>query len=93
MPDDVGRKRYEIIDGELYVTCAPHIRHQGVVGKLHMRLKRWSEQTGLGVVLQAPEVVFSPIDAVIPDVVCISHERLANGVDEARHLLVAPKLI
>ena len=27
-------KRYEIIDGELFVTRAPHIRHQAVVGRM-----------------------------------------------------------
>lgn len=93
MPDDGGWKRYEIIDGELYVTRAPHIRHQGAAGKLHMRLELWSEQTGLGSAFQAPGVVFSPTDAVIPDVVWVSNERLANGLDAAGHLIVAPELM
>ncbi|MFQ4138365.1 Uma2 family endonuclease [Nodosilinea sp. PGN35] len=93
MPDDGGWKRYEIIDGELYVTRAPHIRHQGAAGKLHMRLERWSEETGLGAAFQAPGVVFSPTDAVIPDVVWISQERLANGLDDAGHLIVPPELM
>jgi Uma2 family endonuclease len=93
MPDDGGWKRYEIIDGELYVTRAPHIRHQGAAGKLHMRLENWSEETGLGNAFQTPGVIFTPTDAVIPDVVWISQERLANGVDEAGHLTVAPELM
>jgi Uma2 family endonuclease len=38
-------------------------------------------------------VIFTPTDAVIPDVVWISKERLANGVDEAGHLTIAPELI
>jgi hypothetical protein len=29
MPDDGGWKRHEIIDGELIMTRAPHIQHQG----------------------------------------------------------------
>ncbi len=45
MPDDGGWKRYEIIDGELFVSRAPHIRHQSVAGKLQMRLEIWSEKT------------------------------------------------
>jgi len=93
MPDDGGWKRYEIIDGELSVTRAPHIRHQGTAGKLQVRLETWSEQTGLGSAFQTPGVIFSPPDAVIPDVVWISRDRLANGIDEAGHLTVAPELI
>jgi len=76
MPDDGGWKRYEIIDGELFVTLAPHIRHQGAAGKLHTRLETWSEITGLGNAFQTPGVIFTPTDAVIPDVIWISRESL-----------------
>lgn len=93
MPDDGGWKRYEIIDGELLVTRAPHIRHQGASGNIHVELEIWSRQTQLGKPFQTPGVIFSPTDAVIPDVVWISRDRLTNGVDEAGHLVVAPELI
>ncbi|MBM0740416.1 Uma2 family endonuclease [Phormidium sp. CLA17] len=93
MPDDGGWKRYEIIDGELFVTRAPHIRHQGAGGNIHFELEIWSRQTQLGKPFQTPGVIFSPTDAGIPDVVWISQERLANGIDEAGHLTVAPELM
>jgi Uma2 family endonuclease len=93
MPDDGGWKRYEIIDGELFVTRAPHIRHQGAGGNIHVELEIWSRQTHLGRFFQTPGVIFSPTDAIIPDVVWISRDRLTNGVDEAGHLVVAPELI
>jgi len=93
MPDDGGWKRYEIIDGELYVTRAPHIRHQAVASKLHVRLETWSEQTALGSTFQVPGVVFTPTDAVIPDLIWINQERLANNVDESGHITAAPELI
>ena len=93
MPDDGGWKRYEIIDGELFVTRAPHIRHQSAAGKIHVRLELWSEESGLGSAFQTPGVVFSATEAVIPDVVWISQDRLAYGIDEAGHLTVAPELI
>jgi Uma2 family endonuclease len=75
------------------VTRAPHIRHQGVAGKLHMRLESWSEETELGSAFQTPGVIFTPTDAVIPDLVWISQARLAEGIDQAGHLTVAPELI
>lgn len=93
MPDDGGWKRYEIISGELLVTRAPHIRHQGAAGKIQVRLENWSEQTGLGSTFQTPGVIFTEADAVIPDVVWASNERLAYGIDEAGHFVVAPELI
>ena len=52
MPDDGGWKRYEIINGDLLVTRAPHIRHQSAAGKIHVRLENWSEETGLGSAFQ-----------------------------------------
>ena len=93
MPDDGGWKRYEIIDGELYVTRAPHARHQGAAGNLHIRLGSWSEETGLGITLEAPGVIFTPTDAVIPDLVWMSRERFDSGLDDAGHLIVAPEIV
>jgi Uma2 family endonuclease len=93
LPDNDGWKRYEIIGGELFMTRAPHIRHQGVAGKLHVRLETWSELTGLGSAFPTPGVIFTSEDAVIPDVIWISQERLTNSIDEAGHLTVAPELI
>ncbi|WP_448563855.1 Uma2 family endonuclease [Trichothermofontia sp.] len=74
LPDDGGWKRYEIIDGALYVTRAPHIRHQDAGGALYIALSLWSNQTQLGKLYQTPGVIFAPEDAVIPDV-CRSAER------------------
>lgn len=93
MPDDWGWTRYELVDGELYVTRAPHIRHQGVAGNIHFELEVWSRRSKLGQAFQAPGVIFSPVDAVIPDVVWISQTRLEHGIDEAGHLTVAPELV
>jgi len=93
MPDDGGWKRYEIIDGELFVTRAPHIRHQGAASKINTRLEAWSEETKLGNSFQTPGVIFTEIDAVIPDIVWASNERLANGIDDSGHFTVAPELI
>jgi Uma2 family endonuclease len=93
MPDDGGWKRHEIINGELFVTRAPHIFHQGAGGNIHFELENWSRQTKLGKPFQTPGVIFTPTDAVIPDVVWISRDRLAHGIDEAGHLIVAPELV
>jgi Uma2 family endonuclease len=85
--------RYEIIDGELLVTKAPHWGHQKASGKIYRALDDWSESTGLGETVQTPGVVFSDADNVIPDVVWISQARLAASLDEAGHLTSAPELI
>ncbi|MGJ3251936.1 MAG: Uma2 family endonuclease [Elainellaceae cyanobacterium] len=91
LPDD-GR-RYEIIDGELFVTRAPHWKHQNVAVRIGMALERWSMESGLGEAAINPGLVFSEADSVIPDVVWASHDRLATMLDEAGHLVAAPELV
>ncbi|WP_008314318.1 Uma2 family endonuclease [Leptolyngbya sp. PCC 6406] len=91
LPED-GR-RYEIIDGELFVTRAPHWKHQNVSVKIGMALENWSVQSGLGEAAVNPGLVFSESDSVIPDVVWASHERLDTMLDKAGHLIAAPELV
>ena len=85
--------RYEIIDGELFVTRAPDWRHQAVCVNAGTVLKLWSDQSGLGQAAINPGIVFSESDNVIPDVVWASQERLEQLLDEAGHLTAAPELV
>jgi Uma2 family endonuclease len=93
MPDDGGWLRHEIIAGELFVTRAPHIRHQSAAGQIQVQLQNWSQETGLGLSVQTPGVVFTSTDAVIPDVVWASKDRLDKGIDNAGHFTIAPELV
>jgi Uma2 family endonuclease len=85
--------RYEIIDGELLVTIAPHWKHQKTANRIASALDIWSLASGQGETVPTPGVIFGDTDNVIPDVVWISQERLSNGLDEAGHLTLAPELV
>ncbi|MEH1928494.1 Uma2 family endonuclease [Nostoc sp.] len=85
--------RYEIINGELFVTRTPHRRHQQACGKIFRQLDVWSDSSGLGETIVSPGVIFSQSDSVIPDVVWVSRERLAQIEDEAGHLIGALELV
>jgi Uma2 family endonuclease len=91
LPDNGNR--YEIIDGELCVTRAPHWEHQRTCGNIFQELNTWSRETGLGQAAIAPGIIFSDADNVIPDVVWASNERLAVLLDNAGHLTAAPELV
>ena len=54
MPDNGGWLRHEIIAGELFVTRAPHIRHQSVGSNIHFELEFWSRETKTGDSLTSP---------------------------------------
>jgi Uma2 family endonuclease len=70
-------KRYEIIDGELYVNPSPHMKHQRVLLRLAIALSRFVEKHRLGEVFIAPfDVVFSEIDVMEPDLLFISTARM-----------------
>jgi len=82
LPDPLDDRRYELIDGELWLAKQPHWEHQLTGVTLGAALLDWSLQSGLGVPNAAPGLIFSPEDAVAPDVVWISHERLNRSADE-----------
>jgi Uma2 family endonuclease len=90
-PDN--NNQYEIIDGELFVTRSPHLGHQDVAGLTYAALLSWSLPNKLGKPFIAPGVIFSEADAVIPDVIWISRDRLTEVLDESGHLTGAPELV
>ena len=91
LPDNGNR--YEIIDGELFVTRAPHWGHQKATGNIYAELRTWSLSTGLGEAVPTPGIIFTDADNVIPDVVWVSKERLAILLDDEGHLTGAPELV
>jgi Uma2 family endonuclease len=74
-PDD-GRRR-EIIDGELYVTPSPSMKHQMVSMNLSRILSNYLTQHRAGLIFAAPlDTVLSDFDVVEPDLLYVSRERL-----------------
>ena len=91
LPDD--GKRYELIAGELLMSRQPGWHHQYACVRLSRFLDEWNERTNLGMVNFAPGVIFAEDDDVAPDLVWISHERLATALGEAGHLYAAPEIV
>ncbi len=74
LPDDGNR--YEIIDGKLYVTPAPAMRHQLVSMRLSNILHQHVISARIGHVFHAPAaVILGPHRQVQPDLFFISRER------------------
>jgi Uma2 family endonuclease len=90
---DVEGVRYEIIGGELHVSTAPGRYHQYASDQARMALQLWNDRTGRGMAVSGPGLIFADDDEVVPDVVWISRERLATGLDHSGHLRVAPELV
>jgi Uma2 family endonuclease len=90
LPED--GKRYEIIEGELYVTPSPFWPHQRFVTNLAYYLMDYVKERRTGEVLVAPfDVVFSEFDVVEPDILYVSRER-ASVLTE-KNVQGAPDLV
>lgn len=92
MPTNEGW-RYEVIDGELYVSKMPHAFHQMVAFNAAAALEAWGRRTGAGRAFTAPGVIFSEDNDVGPDVAWVAAERLPTMMDQAGHFRDAPDLI
>ena len=94
IPDD--RHRYEIIDGELFVTPAPSLRHQELSARIFMSIRRYLEVNKFGHVVYAPADVLLADDTVVePDLFVIP---LAGGKppqrwEDAGRLLLAIEIL
>src|SRR5215813_10022355 len=75
MPDD--GKRYELIDGEVFVSPSPSEKHQRIAALLHLSMGSYVERKTLGRVYFAPfDVVFSEKTALQPDLLFVSSDRM-----------------
>ena len=91
LPDN--GKRYEIIDGELYVSLVPPYYHQVACADFAASVGTWNYHTGAGSVSIAPGLVLGEEDDVVPDIAWVSRERLGALLDEKGHLRAAPDLV
>ena len=72
-PDDGNR--YELIEGELFVSRAPGIPHQRVLHNFQVELELYLKTNRLGIIVPGTGAVFSEYDAVIPDLIFVRNER------------------
>jgi Uma2 family endonuclease len=84
--------RYELIEGELYVSCAPGIPHQLVLGNLQLELGIYLRQNPIGILVPGPGAVFDRYNSVIPDIVFVRNERW-NAIVAKHRFNAAPDLV
>jgi Uma2 family endonuclease len=89
MPDDGNR--YEVIDGELFVSTAPSWLHQFALTRLLYAMIGYLEKSSIGQVNLGVGVIFDQFNGVIPDMVYLSNERMKT-VGGAR-LSGAPEIV
>ncbi|MFN2513356.1 MAG: Uma2 family endonuclease [Pyrinomonadaceae bacterium] len=89
-PDDGNR--YELIEGELFVSRAARLPHQLVLHNLQVALASYLKQNPIGKVVPSPGAVFSDYDAVIPDLVFVKNESWDRIVADER-FVKAPDLV
>src|SRR5438093_1516668 len=84
--------RHEIIEGEEYMTPAPNLDHQAVVGNVFRLIANHVAARKLGRVFVAPtDVILSEHDIVEPDVVFVSDKHLSILSD--KNIQGAPDLV
>jgi Uma2 family endonuclease len=86
-------QRFEIIDGELSVTHQPHARHQAIADNIILELGIWGRLSGAGRTFQAPGIIFAIDQAVAPDLIWVSRERLSNILGPDGKFHAAPEIM
>ena len=89
LPDD-GR-RYEIVNGVLYISPSPSWSHQEIVGEIFSHLRTYLRTTGSGGAFMAPiDVELAPNVVFQPDVVVLLKANRKKLKE--RHIVGAPDL-
>ena len=88
-PDDGNR--YEVIEGELYVSSAPSYLHQRFLHRLEVALQRYLDEHPIGELLPGVGVIFDDLNGVIPDLIFVSNQRREQTLAGGR-LMGAPEI-
>jgi len=72
-PED--NNRYELIEGELFVSRAPGIPHQLILNNLQLIFGAYLKRNPIGILVPGTGAIFSDYDAVIPDLAFVRNER------------------
>jgi Uma2 family endonuclease len=75
------------------LLVAATVPHKSRKCCINLELEIWSRSSKLGEPITTAGIIFTDADNVIPDVVWISHERLAKLLDDEGHLRGAPELV
>jgi Uma2 family endonuclease len=90
MPEDGNR--YEVIEGELFVSRAPGLPHQLVTANIVHQLMTYLDNNPIGRILPTPGLIVSQFSGVIPDLVFYSHARGKEIIANDR-LNAAPEIV
>lgn len=90
MPADGNR--YEVIEGELFVSCAPGLTHQQISGNIHYLIRSYLEENAIGLVIATPGLILTELSGVIPDIVFFRNER-SQEIISGERLTGVPDLV
>jgi len=76
--------RYEIIEGELFVSCSPGLTHQMVLTNLIFLIGNFIRTNPIGTAVSTPGLILSNLSGVIPDLVFFRHEQRDTIVKDDR---------
>src|SRR5580698_4333437 len=82
MPDDGNR--YELIDGELYVSSAPGFNHQIILMNIGIAFSDYLRAHPIGRVAPGVGIVFDEYSGVIPDLVFATKEHMRKALASGR---------
>jgi Uma2 family endonuclease len=88
-PDD--GKRYQILEGTLYVTPSPNPVHQRVSRRLQRQLEDYFQGRSIGEVFNAPiDLILTDHDVLVPDLLVVADPKLVSrrGIEGPPLLIV-----
>ncbi|HXD34263.1 MAG TPA: Uma2 family endonuclease [Pyrinomonadaceae bacterium] len=90
LPEDGNR--YEVIEGEIFVSRAPGVPHQVLSGNIYYSFRKYLEEQQIGIILATPGLIFDQYNGVIPDLVFFTH-RTGETIIANNRLTAAPEIV
>ena len=87
-------ERWELVDGEVLVTPAPHWMHQRIIGRLFELVAPYGRLHAVGeTFLSRLDVKLEPGLVLQPDLLVVPAGELKRRSDIIRHLLLAVEIV